>query len=81
MLSTVLGFVTMQNAMNQVWRVPFVRRPSFLQARLRSLALDLGLLWVALSALTARAVSWRLLRGSIVERGPEAETHRPGAAG
>lgn len=101
-------FLAAQNAMNHVWGVPHVVRPSFVKARLRALvllavlgggmlvatglaalssigagygtpwkvasvalsvALDIGLVWVALRVLTARDVTWRELRGGAVAGG------------
>lgn len=101
-------FLAAQNAMNHVWGVPHVVRPSFVRARLRALvllavlgggmlvatglaalssigagyglpwkagsvalsvALDIGLVWVALRVLTARDVTWRELRGGAIAGG------------
>ncbi len=48
------SIVAAQNAMNQIWGIPFKRRPDFLRTRLRALAL-LGLLGGGALAATALA--------------------------
>ena len=101
-------FIALENAMNQLWGIPFRRRPGFLRQRGRalllllvlgagalcttvlsglatfgasygvawkigavalSIALDIGLFWVAFRLLTAKDVTWRSLRGGAVAAG------------
>jgi YihY family inner membrane protein len=62
-------FLASQNAMNQIWGVPFRRRPGFLPARLRALALLVALGGGMLAATAASTFARRLASHALVFTG------------